>query len=78
MYWEFHEMNGRQAVRKDDWKLIRYNITVPEKITTELYNLKNDVGEEHNVAAENPKLVKELLKIMENSRFPSQVFNFGN
>lgn len=78
MYWEFHEMNGRQAVRKDDWKLVRYNITIPEKITTELYNLKNDVGEEHNVAAENPTIVKELLQIMENSRFPSDVFNFGN
>lgn len=78
MYWEFHEMNGRQAVRKDDWKLVRYNITIPEKITTELYNLKNDVGEEHNVAAENPKVVKELLQIMENSRFSNDVFNFGN
>lgn len=77
MYWEFHENNGRQAVRKDDWKLVRYNITIPEEITTELYNLKNDVGEEHNVAAENPTVVKELLQIMESSRFPSDVFNFG-
>jgi arylsulfatase A-like enzyme len=78
MYWEFHEQSGRKAVRKDDWKLIRYNITIPEKITTELYNLKNDVGEEHNVAAQNPEIVEELLQIMDNSRVPNDIFNFGN
>ncbi len=77
MYWEFHENNGRQAVRKGDWKLVRYNVTVPEKITTELYNLKTDPGEETNVAAKNPKIVKEMLVIMKNSRTPSEVFNFG-
>jgi len=78
MYWEFHENNGRQAVRKDDWKLVRYNVSIPEKITTELYNLKTDLGEEHNVAAKNPKIVQELLQIMKNSRTPSDIFNFGS
>ncbi len=78
MYWEFHENNGRQAVRKGDWKLVRYNVSIPEKITTELYNLKTDLGEAHNVAAQNPKIVKELLEIMQNSRTPSDVFKFGS
>ena len=77
MYWEFHENNGRQAVRKGDWKLVRYNVSIPEKITTELYNLKTDLGEENNVAAKNPEIVKELLEIMKNSRTPSNIFNFG-
>jgi arylsulfatase A len=77
MYWEFHENNGRQAVRKGDWKLIRYDVSIPEKITTELYNLKTDLGEETNVAVQNPKIVKEMLEIMKNSRTPSAVFNFG-
>lgn len=77
MYWEFHENNGRQAVRKGDWKLIRYNVSIPEKTTTELYNLKTDLGEETNVAVQNPKMVKEMLEIMKNSRTPSTVFNFG-
>ncbi len=78
MYWEFHENNGRQAVRKGDWKLIRYNVSIPEKITTELYNLKTDLGEETNVASENPKIVQEMLQIMKNSRVPSDVFIFGS
>ncbi|MEM6804436.1 MAG: arylsulfatase, partial [Bacteroidota bacterium] len=26
LYWEFHEKGGRVALRKGDWKLIRYNV----------------------------------------------------
>jgi len=61
-----------------DWKLVRYNVAIPEKITTELYNLKKDLGEETNVAAKNPKIVNEMLEIMKNSRTPSEVFIFGS
>ena len=62
LYWEFHEMNGRQAIRMGDWKLVRYNVFTPDKTTTELYNLKTDLGEEKNVATEHPKLVEEMLE----------------
>lgn len=77
LYWEFHEQNGRQAVRMGDWKLVRYNVSISEKITTELYNLKTDLGEENNLAAKNPNIVKRMLEIMKNSRTPSNVFTFG-
>ena len=77
LYWEFHEQNGRQAVRMGDWKLVHYNVSIPEKATTELYNLKTDLGEENNVAEKNPKEVKQMLEIMKNSRTPSDVFTFG-
>ncbi len=77
LYWEFHENNGRQAVRMGNWKLVRYNVAIPEKITTELYNLKTDLGETNNVAPQNPQVVSQMLKIMEQSRVPSPVFNFG-
>ena len=78
LYWEFHENNGRQAVRMGDWKLVRYNVSVPERATTELYNLKTDPGEETNVATENPKIAKKMLEIMKNSRTPSDIFKFGS
>lgn len=32
LYWEFHELGGRQAVRKDNWKLVRYNVLNKKKI----------------------------------------------
>jgi len=76
MYWEFHEQNGRQAVRKDKWKLVSYNVLIPAKRTTELYDLSKDKGEENNIADKNPEIVAELLKIIAQSRNPSDVFKF--
>ncbi len=77
-YWEFHEKGGRQAVRKGDWKLVRYDVFGHEKTTTELYNLTNDVGEENNLAVENPEVVKELLDLMNLARVESDDFPFEN
>ncbi|RIH63697.1 DUF4976 domain-containing protein [Mariniphaga sediminis] len=76
MYWEFHERGGRQAVRKGNWKLVRYNVLNPEETTTELYNLEKDLGEENNVAEQHTDIVKELSEIMTNARTESEVFAF--
>ncbi len=77
LYWEFHEKGGRKAIRKGDWKLVKYNVSVPGKTTTELYNLSDDIGEEHNVADEHPEIVKELEQLMETARTESDVFSFN-
>ena len=76
LYWEFHELGGRQAVRKGNWKLVRYHVQDPAKITTELYDLTNDPGEITDVSKRHPEVVAELLKLMAQSRVPSEVFNF--
>ena len=76
LYWEFHEKGGRQAVRKGDWKLVKYNVLNPEKTTTELYDLSTDIGEENNVAEQYPETVEELSEIMKNARTDSEVFTF--
>lgn len=44
------------AIRKGDWKLV-YRMRTG---ALELYNLKQDIGEQNNVAAEHPEKVKEL------------------
>lgn len=44
------------AVRDGDWKLIHFF----EDHRLELYNLKDDIGEKHNLATEEPQKVKEL------------------
>ena len=44
------------SVRAGDWKLIEFF----EDGRLELYNLKDDIGEQHNVADANPAKVKEL------------------
>ena len=76
IYFEFHEQGGKQSVRKGKWKLIRLNVLEPEKTTLELYDLSKDIGEEHNIAAEHPKVVKELETLMDHSRIPSEIFPF--
>ena len=59
LYWEF--TGGRpdqvaQAVRSGDWKLLHFLNTD----SWELYNLRDDPGEEHNRAPEQPEIVARL------------------
>ncbi len=77
LYWEFHEKNGRQAIRKGEWKLVRYDVFSPEKTTTELYNIAEDPSEKLNVAKEKPVITEELLHLMEGARTESTVFTFN-
>jgi arylsulfatase A len=76
MYWEFHELGGRQALRKGNWKLVRYQVFDASKTTTELYDLSADIGETNNVAAQHAEIVEELSKLMKGARVPSEVFPF--
>ncbi|WPP53114.1 sulfatase [Catalinimonas niigatensis] len=46
------------AIRKGDWKLIHWY----EDDRFELFNLKEDIGEEQNVASEHPKEIEILKK----------------
>ena len=63
LYFEFQELNGRQAVRKGSWKLVHMNIR-GDKPYYELYNLAADPSEKHNVLSQYPEKVEELKNIM--------------
>lgn len=76
LYWEFHEKKGRQAIRKGDWKAVRYNVFASPDAPIELYNLKEDIGETTNLADQHPDLVAEMKALMEQSHVPSEVFPF--
>ena len=78
LYFEFHEMGGRQSILKDGWKLIRLNAKDKKKTKYELYNLNQDQAERFNMAKEHPEKVAEYIKIMDNARTPSDkaYFNF--
>jgi arylsulfatase A-like enzyme len=53
--------NGDQMVRRGPWKLIQFHGKKPK---TELYNLADDIGEQHDLAAERPELVADLTRRM--------------
>jgi arylsulfatase A-like enzyme len=62
-YWELHETSSMQAVRFGDWKAVKNGPNKP----VELYDLKNDEAERHNLAAEKPELVAKATAIMQES-----------
>ncbi len=76
LYWEFHELGGRIAIRKGNWKLVKYNVQKPDRATIELFNLSTDVGEQTNLAAANPEIVSELSALMVAARTESAIFKF--
>ena len=51
----------QRAVRKGDWKLIRY----PKINETQLYNLRDDPDERHNLAASDRDQAKAMLALLE-------------
>lgn len=62
LYWEFYERGGKQAVRMGDWKAVRLSFDESEPV--ELYDLKQDIGEEKNVADKHPEVVKRAQALM--------------
>lgn len=76
LYWEFHERGGRQALRQGDWKLLQYNVNKNPRKPYELYNLKDDPGEENDLAKSNPEKLEELKALLKNARTESKVFKF--
>ncbi len=59
LYREFPGYGGQQAVRVGDWKAVRQGLGKPGPVRTELYDLKGDVGETRDVAAEHPDVVAQ-------------------
>jgi arylsulfatase len=77
LYWEFPGYGGQQAVRMGDWKAVRQAMlrrNNPDPLKIELFNLKNDVGESRDVAAEHPETVARLREIMKAEHVPSELF----
>lgn len=76
LYWEFHERGGRLALRQGDWKIVQYQVNKTPGKAPELYNLKNDPSETHDLAGEYPDKLQALKELMIHARTPSTVFTF--
>ena len=78
LYWEFHEKKGRVAIRKGNWKGVRYNVSIDAHSPLELYDLSADPQEQYNIAMQHPDVVAELDLLMKNARTESPVkrYNF--
>ena len=70
LYWEFHENNGRQAVRWNNWKGVRLEVNKNADAPLELYNLATDPSETNNVAKQHPEIVKKIKQFMNDAHVP--------
>jgi arylsulfatase A-like enzyme len=57
----------RQAVRAGDWKAIRPSPGAP----LQLFNLKADAAEQHDLAADHPDVVVRLARVMDEAHAPA-------
>lgn len=76
LYWEFHESNGKQALRYGNWKGVRLNVGKPDETVFELYDLSTDIHEDHDLASANPELVAKISAMMDSVRTESDLFKF--
>lgn len=71
LYWQFNEGMLKEAVLKDNWKLIRFKKKgEPERL--ELYDLSRDIGEEKDLSGDRPDKVRELRALMTASKTPPE------
>jgi arylsulfatase A-like enzyme len=68
LYWEFHERGFQQAVRMGDWKAVRPQADKP----LQLFDLKTDIGEKHNVAAQHEEVVAKIEEYLKTARTESE------
>ena len=72
LYWEFP---GKQrALRLNGWKAVSVGKNKP----LELYRIKDDPGEQHNLANGHPGLVQQMDSIMHTLRTPSPNYPIDN
>jgi len=67
LYWE---LRGQQALRIGDWKAVR--LKPGRKV--QLYNLREDIGEQYDVADRYPEMVAKASKLFQTARTESDVF----
>ena len=68
LYWEFHERGFTRAVRMGTWKAVSLDPARP----LELYDLRTDIGETHNVADKHPDVVKRIEEYLQTARSDSE------
>ncbi len=65
LYWELNAVGGKAAIRKNNWKAVKLNLSNENPVITELYDLDSDPGETTNVAEKYPEVLEEILPIFD-------------
>lgn len=60
LYFEYPEKNGQVAIRMGEWKGVRTDVKKDSGAPWQIFNLKNDIAESENVAAQHPELAEKF------------------
>ena len=74
LYREFPGYGGQQSIRVGEWKGVRQGLEKPGPLRLALYDLKGDIGEARDVAAEHPDVVAQLESLLSREHQPSAPF----
>lgn len=64
LYFEFPEQKGQIAIRIQNLKAVKSNMSIDKNATWEIYNLETDRAEKTNIANEYPDLIQQLDDIV--------------
>jgi arylsulfatase A len=73
LYWEFPAYGSQQAVRYGDWKAVRHGVNKGDP-PFELYDLRADVGEQHDVASDHPDVIENIKRFAAAAHTKSELF----
>jgi len=61
LYWTWNRRTNRWAVRRGDWKVVKYGTEEPGSPGDwQLFDLGDDPGEAHDVAADHPNVATDM------------------
>lgn len=75
LYWEFHDMGGKQAILRNGWKAVKQEL-YSDSSTIELFHLESDPKESQDVSAQHPQLVATMDSLMTTLHKPNAHFDF--
>jgi len=79
LFWDFAGYGGQMAVRMGKWKGLKRDLRKKDKVTFELYNLEEDIGETNNVTSQHPEIAAKIEQIILRERVmpTTKEFQFG-
>ena len=79
LFWDFAGYGGQMAVRMGKWKGLKRDLRKKDKVTLELYNLEEDIGETNNVTSQHPEIAAKIEQIILRERVmpTTKEFQFG-
>lgn len=74
LVWHFPGYGGQQAIRIGSWKGVRRELIRHPDAPLQLYRLDQDLTESHNVAADHPEIVAQMMELLGQTQSPSEDF----